>query len=196
MDVTLEHIPYVSQRGVDAPLPNDCGIAVVVSFIHAFTPYRPTVIEAARRAGLANGKSTDADDLIKLAGLYGLELVAEPNADINFHLAQLALGLPSIALVNYWPIGRELFSHWLGVVGCGEQIIRVHDPYNPQMTGFTPLSRAQFVEALETVKPKLNWRGMGLRVRLPGTLLDALAHLETAGDALAQVRRRMTKGSA
>lgn len=196
MDVTLEHIPYISQRGVNAPLPNDCGIAVVVSFIHAFTPHRPTVIEAARRAGLAHGDTTSADDLIMLAGLYGLELVAEPDADVNFYVAQLALGLPSIALVNYWPIGRELFAHWLGVVGGSEAIMRVHDPYNLQMTGFTPLSRAQFVEAIETIKPGFNWRRMGLRVRTPGTLLDALAHLGTAGDALEQARKRMARGQA
>lgn len=49
----LDEIPYVSQRGLDAPLANDCGQACVVSLIHAYSDARPTVIEASRRAGLA-----------------------------------------------------------------------------------------------------------------------------------------------
>lgn len=161
----IPFVPFISQRGVDAPQPNDCGHACTVGLIHAYTPNRPTVKEASIRAQIFNGQPTSPTPLIKMAALYGLKLVAQPNADVRWYISEIEQGRPAMALVNYFPIGGEHFSHWVNVIGHEtDGTFIIHDPYPVKGGDFKRLTKNQFIEAIETIMPNYNWRRMGIGI--------------------------------
>lgn len=127
-------VPYVSQLGNGATLPNDCGQASLLMMLRFYgkVAERVTVDMLSRDTY----SYTTATQLASLASRYDMPL-AWDREPIGIDMrAMLTAGHPVILLVNYADLGfpPHLASgvdqgyHWLLVIGLDDAGYTVHDP--------------------------------------------------------------------
>jgi hypothetical protein len=133
--VTRLDVPWRSQLDAQSTAAYDCGQAVTLSLLlyYGFVGGHVTVDDLARRMP---GR-TDANQLVVLAGYYGMTAVYGPRVTAAILRGYIEQGHPCVLLVNYADLGiprpdltdgANQGLHWIVVTGYEGDTFYISDP--------------------------------------------------------------------
>lgn len=120
-------VPHVSQNNLQ--FRNQCGQACVTMLVRAFGIGRPTVERAARRSGTWDKTTSSIAEMLVIGAANNLTLDYAAGGSLAWHRAQIAAGVPTIALIDRAKlVGGGLLPHFVVVTGIDERYVTLNDP--------------------------------------------------------------------
>jgi hypothetical protein len=141
-------VPYISQYGSGKNSEENCGPAVMAMIAREHGKGAgmsdADLINALGKAGHTDATGTSGNGLIAMADQMGMKTAAEPGADSNWVMSQLAQGKDVIANGNFFALPQhaqagEVSPHYMLLTGIDPNgNIMVKDPADPKVTTITP----------------------------------------------------------